>query len=67
MEELSAIVKALIEERDRLNIAIAALQGVSNGASRPKRRISAAGRARIVAAQRVRWAKARAAKKKKAA
>lgn len=67
MEELSALVKALIEERDRLNIAIAALQGVSNGASRPKRIISAASRARIVAAQRARWAKVRAAKKKKAA
>ena len=67
MEELSAIVKALIDERDRLNIAIAALQGVGNSVSRPKRRMSAAGRARIVAAQRVRWAKLRAAKKKKAA
>ena len=61
MEELSAIVKVLMEERDRLNIAIAALQGVSNG-SRSKRRISAAGRARIVAAQRARWAKVRGQK-----
>ena len=69
MEELSAIVKALIEERDRLNTAIAALQGVSNGASRnhsPRRVLSAAARARIAAAQRKRWAKVRAKAKKAA-
>ena len=67
MEELSAIVKALIEERDRLNAAIAALQGVSNGASRKgfSRRgtMSAKARATIAAAQRARWAKWRSKKK----
>ena len=66
MADLSNIVKRLIEERNRLNAAIAALQGVSNGAPRRgrKRNMSAAGRARIAAAQRARWAKFKRAKKK---
>lgn len=68
MTDLSSILKELITERDRLSAAIAALQGVSNGAS-PKgrtskrRKMSAAARARIAAAQRARWAKVRAKKK----
>ena len=60
MEELSLIVKALIAERDRLNMAIAALQGVSGESRKGSSRrgtMSAAGRARIAAAQRKRWAK----------
>ncbi len=68
MSDLSGIIKQLIAERDRLNNAIAAFRGVSNGASHGrvpgKRTMSAAGRARIAAAQRARWAKIR---RKKAA
>ncbi len=60
-----AIVSALKEERDRLDRAIEALRGVtSNGrkrsiTDRKRRGISAAGKARIAAAQRARWAKQR--------
>ena len=61
MVDLSGIIKQLTTERDRLNAALAALQGIK-GASRRKGRLgkrtmSAAGRARIAAAQRARWAK----------
>ena len=67
MADLTSIVNQLITERDRLNAAIAALQGVSNKASRKgrrsKRTMSAAARARIAAAQRKRWAKVRAKKR----
>jgi hypothetical protein len=65
MADLSGIVKQLVEERDRFNAAIAALQGVSNKASGGprKRNMSAAGRARIAAAQRARWAKFKRSKK----
>jgi hypothetical protein len=68
---LQKIVAELRAERDRLDKAIAALNGVSTQprrgrppkavqtSVRPKRRrrMSAAGRARIAAAQRARWAK----------
>ena len=67
MVDLSDIIKHLVTERDRLNDAIAALQGVNgvphSGKPGGKRGISAAGRARIGAAQRARWAKVRRAKK----
>ena len=68
MTDLSGTIKELIAQRDGLNEAIAALEGISNGASRTRRRggkraVSAAGRARIAAAQRARWAKFRKAKK----
>jgi hypothetical protein len=68
MVNVSGILKLLIEERDRLNTAIAALQGVSGGASRGRRKgtMSAAGKARSAAAQRARWAKIRRSKKKAA-
>jgi len=59
MKVFSDTIKQLIEERDRLNAAIAALQSI-NGVSRlssGKRTLSAAARARIAAAQRKRWAK----------
>jgi|SRR5215469_444475 len=61
MPNLDAVLVQLREERNRIDRAISALEGVSeNGASRPVRReISAAGRRRIAAAQRARWAKAR--------
>lgn len=68
----------LSHELERLDNAIAALNhvgGRSNGrrsasgswARRPRRRLSAAARARIAAAQRARWAKVRAKHEKKAA
>jgi hypothetical protein len=71
MSNLSGIVKQLKKERDRverqlsgLNAAISAFTGVYAGTkpTRKKRTISAAGRKRIAAAQRARWAKIRAKK-----
>ncbi len=73
MGNVSVIVKQLKKERDRaekhlsaLNLALAAFIGTyyNNGAkpTRKKRTISAAGRKRIAAAQRARWAKIKAKK-----
>jgi hypothetical protein len=70
MPNLPAVLKQLQQERTRLtsqlgrlNSAISALTGVSYDGTRPKRRtISAAGRAKIAAAQRARWAKAKGQK-----
>jgi hypothetical protein len=69
MAKLTAVLKQLQQERTRLasqlgrlGNAISALTGVSNIATRRGRRISAAGRARIAAAQRLRWAKAKGSK-----
>ena len=67
MANLAAVVQQLRKERDQaartvqqLNAALAALDGGSYGRRTGTRRsISAAGRARIAAAQRARWAKAR--------
>jgi hypothetical protein len=73
------IVSLLIEERDRLEAAIAALEGGSSTSPEPaiatvqptaepapapkkKRKLSAAGRRRIVEATKARWAKINAAK-----
>ena len=65
MADLSGLMKQLKKERDfvqrqlsGLNAALTAFSGVyrSNG-TRPRRKISAKGRARIAAAQRARWAK----------
>jgi hypothetical protein len=84
------IVSLLIEERDRLEAAIAALQGGSSAselaiapvvdapesvmldakpapAPRKKRKLSAAGRRRIVEATKARWARINAAKAASAA
>jgi len=67
MANLSGIVKQLSKERDRLqqqlsgfNAALEAFAGVyrGNNGIKPRRKISAKGRA-IAAAQRARWAKAR--------
>jgi len=65
MNNINGIVKQLEQERDRIDSAIQALKGVSsrNGASRPRRTLSAAARRRIAAAQRARWAKVKAGKK----
>jgi hypothetical protein len=58
------IVEQLKRERNRvqqqltgLNAALAAFAGVYNGTTAARRKMSAAGRARIAAAQRARWAK----------
>jgi hypothetical protein len=66
MANLSGIVKQLSKERDRLhkqlsglNAALEAFARVyrSTNGNKPRRKISAKGRARIAAAQRARWAK----------
>jgi hypothetical protein len=72
MPNLSSLVKQLKQERDRvekqlsgLNAALTAFAGVYSGdkAVRKQRKLSAASRARIAAAQRRRWAKVRAKRK----
>ena len=67
MTNVSSIVKQLRKERDRverqlsgLNAALRAFANVYSGSAiNGKRHISAAGRKRIAAAQRARWAKVR--------
>ena len=68
---VSKIVKQMKKERDKvekqlsgLNAALAAFVGTYYGAkpTRKKRTMSAAGRKKIAAAQRARWAKVRAKK-----
>ena len=67
MANLAGVVQQLRKERDqaartveRLEAALAALNGDSYGRrTGTKLKISAAGRARIAAAQRARWAKVR--------
>ena len=68
MANLSGIMRQLKKERDRvqqqlsgLNAAMEAFAGVYRGqnGTKPRRRMSAKGRARIAAAQRARWAKVR--------
>ena len=65
---IDRILANLKSERDRLDRAIAALQTSKNGSrptiSRRKRKMSAAGRRRIAAVQKARWAKWRKTKKK---
>ena len=72
MATISNLLKQLKKERDQvarqlsgLNAAIAAFAGSHTGTkpTRKTRTISAAGRKRIAAAQRARWAKIRAKKK----
>jgi len=67
MTNLTSVLNQLQQERRRLasqlqslNNAISALSGTAN--NRTGRRMSAAGRARIAAAQRARWAKAKGGK-----
>jgi hypothetical protein len=58
MPNFDSVLAELRLERKRLDIAIATLEGVtSDGSRRPKGRISTAGRRKIAAAQRARWAK----------
>ncbi len=65
MADLDAIVNQLEAERDRIDSAIKALRGIgqTSSGSQPKRHISAAGRARIAAAARARWARAKGQQK----
>jgi hypothetical protein len=63
---LAGVVQQLKKERDQaariveqLDAALAALTGVSGKRTGTRRNISAAGRARIAAAQRARWARVR--------
>ena len=61
MTDLGAVLKQLKKERDRLDRAIIALSGIGGGGrSGGKRKLSAAARERIAAAQRARWAKHKA-------
>jgi hypothetical protein len=62
MDNLTSVVKDLEHERNRLNVqleglnrALSVLKGTNN--HRTRKTISTAGRARIAAAQRARWAK----------
>jgi len=60
MADLGAVVAQLKAERAKLDKAIAALNGIagkSSGGGSGTRRLSAAARAKIAAAQRARWAK----------
>jgi hypothetical protein len=75
MGNVSVIVKHLKKEKDNvekqlsaLNLALSAFVGTYYGAkptkpTRKRRKMSAAGRKRIAAAQRARWAKIKAKKK----
>jgi hypothetical protein len=73
MPNLSGLVKQLKRERDRvekqllgMDAALRAFAGVYGGTAKPKRRrqMSAKSRAKIAAAQRARWAKFRAKRKR---
>jgi hypothetical protein len=66
---VASIVAELKAERDHIDAAIKALSGVgggkvSSGRSTARKPMSAAGRAKIAAAQRARWAKVRKEAKK---
>ena len=63
--KLGSITQAIREEISKLNQVLHLLEGGAKKTTRAKARgkISAAGRRRIAAAQRARWAKIRAAKK----
>lgn len=69
--DIEAIVESLKRERNRIDAAIAALdsggrhRGLGSSGGRGRRRMSAEARARIAAAQRARWARVKAAQKKK--
>jgi len=66
MTNLTAVVKQLEAERARIDSAIKALQGIGSISGKQRKRggISVAGRKRIAAAQRARWAKIKRAKRK---
>jgi hypothetical protein len=65
---LEAIAKEIRQEIAKLNHVLLALEGArgvkETKVTRPRRKMSAAGRKRIAEAQRARWKKIKAAKKK---
>jgi hypothetical protein len=65
--KMTAIVQQLKKEHNRLNREIrgvsAALAAFGAAYARPRRQLSAAGKARIAAAQRARWAKGKSGQK----
>jgi hypothetical protein len=70
MANLSGVVQQLRQERaraarevERLDAALAALNSAGQAKLTGRRKLSAAARARIAAAQRARWKKFKAAKK----
>jgi hypothetical protein len=69
MTNIAAVLAQLKQERNRLDQAIVALEGLTtNGSSGRRsgtRKLSAAGRARIAAAQRARWARFKEHQKKR--
>ena len=72
MANLAGVVQQLRKERnqaartvEQLDAALAALTGVSHNRTGTRRTISAAGKARIAAAQRARWARVRGTGKQK--
>jgi hypothetical protein len=62
MSNLDVVLAQLKQQRTALNNAISALEGISTNGSTPNRTLSASARARIAAAQRARWAKAKGRK-----
>lgn len=70
LSQLQAERQKMLKEMSKLDHAITVIRGLNNttgGASiRPPSRMSLAARRRIAAAQRVRWAKWKAAQKKAA-
>jgi hypothetical protein len=67
MDTLSSVIKDLEQERNRLSVRLERLNHALSvlsrtSGSRTGRTISAAGRARIAAAQRARWAKVKGQK-----
>jgi len=64
MADLRAVVVQLKKERDKLDKAIEVLSGITgtSGGGGGRRKLSAAARERIAAAQRARWAKFKAKK-----
>jgi hypothetical protein len=63
---LESITQQVKQEISRLNEVLHLLEGTGTEPAKPRggpRKMSAAGRKRIAAAQRARWAKVRAAKK----
>ena len=73
--EIAAAIALLERERQRIDAALRALQGVngttattrggsvSSGSGKTRRKLSKAARARIAAAQKARWAKQKSAAK----
>jgi hypothetical protein len=61
--DISGLLKQLRNEQKRIGEAISVLESLNGAKGRTRRTMSAAGRKRIAAAQRARWAKIRSGKK----